>query len=155
MITIAAALAGQNLFAGLTQEQLDEVAACARTESVPAGTVLFREGRQADRFYLVASGTVALSLHVPQRGFVLVDTVHGGELVGWSWLFAPYVWHFDGRVLEDAELVVVDGPALRTRCEADPALGYALMQRFAEVIHRRLQHTRLRLLDVYGVHDGA
>jgi len=155
MITVAAALAGQSLFAGLTDAQLQEVAECARSEVVTAGTVLFREGKPADRFYLVASGTVALSLHVPHRGFVLVDTVHGGELVGWSWLFAPYIWHFDGRVLEDAELVVVDGPALRARCDRDPALGFALMQRFAEVIHRRLQHARLRLLDVYGVHDGA
>ena len=39
------------------------------------------------------------------------------------------------------------GPA-----SSDPQLGYELMSRFAQVMIRRLQWTRLRLLDVYG--DG-
>ena len=43
-----------------------------------------------------------------------------------------------------------DGACLRGKCEADPGLGYALMQRFAPVMIERLQATRLRLLDLYG-----
>ena len=46
--------------------------------------------------------------------------------------------------------VAFDGACLRGKCEADPALGYELMRRFAAVMIDRLQHTRLRLLDLYG-----
>ena len=43
-----------------------------------------------------------------------------------------------------------DGACLRGKCESDPAFGYELMSRFAQVLIERLQWTRLRLLDVYG-----
>jgi hypothetical protein len=46
-----------------------------------------------------------------------------------------------------------DGACLRGKCEDDPALGYDLVKRFAQVFTERLQWTRLRLLDVYG--DGV
>jgi hypothetical protein len=46
----------------------------------------------------------------------------------------------------------LDGQCLRAKCEADHDLGYALMQRFAQVVVQRLQATRLQLLDLYGVH---
>ena len=47
--------------------------------------------------------------------------------------------------------IAFDGACLRGKCEADHDLGYELMQRIAQVIIERLQATRLRLLDVYGV----
>jgi len=71
-------------------------------------------------------------------------------VVGWSWLFAPYRWQFDGRAVQPCSLVSFDGARLRARCEADHELGYELMRRFAESIVERLQATRHQLLDVYG-----
>ena len=47
--------------------------------------------------------------------------------------------------------IAFDGACLRGKCEADHDLGYELMRRIAQVIIERLQATRLRLLDVYGV----
>jgi CRP-like cAMP-binding protein len=55
----------------------------------------------------------------------------------------------------DVSAVSVDAVCLRARCEADPALGYALMQRVAQVMYQRLQASRLQMLDLYGVdHAG-
>ena len=71
-------------------------------------------------------------------------------MVGWSWLFPPYRWHFDARALSHVRATAFDGACLRGKCEDDPALGYDLMKRFAQVLIERLQWTRLRLLDVYG-----
>jgi CRP-like cAMP-binding protein len=89
---------------------------------------------------------------VPTRGAVVIETLEAGEVVGWSWLFAPYRWHFDARALSLVRATSFDGACLRGKAESDPKLGYELMSRFAQVMIRRLQWTRLRLLDVYG--DG-
>ena len=43
-----------------------------------------------------------------------------------------------------------DGACLRRKCDDDPALGYDLITRFAQVLVSRLQATRLQLMDVYG-----
>ena len=71
-------------------------------------------------------------------------------MVGWSWLFPPYRWQFDARAVGAVRATAFDGVCLRDKCDADPALGYDLMWRFAQVLVERLQWTRLRLLDVYG-----
>ncbi|MGZ4313403.1 MAG: cyclic nucleotide-binding domain-containing protein, partial [Solirubrobacteraceae bacterium] len=123
---------------------------CGRNEAVASGTYLLREGQPAERFYLIRSGTVALEIHAPGRGVIVIETLQAGEVVGWSWLFAPYRWQFDARAVGTCSVVAFDGACLRAKCDADLQLGYELMRRFAECIVERLQATRLQLLDVYG-----
>jgi len=156
MQTIDALLRESPTFASLDQESLEVIAGCATNVHFEADHVLFREGDPADIFYLVRHGSVALETFVPARGSLLIETIEPGEVVGWSWLFEPYRWHFDARALTEVRATAFDGACLRGKCEADPALGYALMTRFAHVMIERLQWTRLRLLDVYGsAHAGA
>ncbi|MGE3704408.1 MAG: Crp/Fnr family transcriptional regulator, partial [Vicinamibacterales bacterium] len=62
----------------------------------------------------------------------------------------PHTWQFDARAVDDVGVIRFDGRCLRTKCDADPALGYALMQRFARVLVQRFTDTRLQLMDVYG-----
>lgn len=153
MQTLDEIVAESPTFAGLTAPQLELIAGCARNVGFDQGERLFREGDPADTFYLVRKGRVALSTHVPARGAVVIETLDPGEVVGWSWLFPPYVWHFDARAIDEVRAVAFDGSCLRGKCDADHDLGYELMGRFASVMIDRLQHTRLRLLDIYG--DGS
>jgi CRP/FNR family cyclic AMP-dependent transcriptional regulator len=150
MRTIDELVTESPIFDGLRHEQLELIAGCAWNVGFSAGERLFREGDPADTFYLVRRGRVALSTHAPARGDVVIETLDPGEVVGWSWIFPPYVWHFDARALDDVRAVAFDGACLRDKCESDPALGYELMRRFAGVMIDRLLHTRLRLLDLYG-----
>jgi CRP/FNR family transcriptional regulator, cyclic AMP receptor protein len=140
-------------FAGLGPAELELLAGCARNVRFLEGEMLFREGADADAFYVVRHGTVALETFVPALGGVTVETIEPGEVIGWSWLFPPYKWHLDARALSSVRATAFDGVCLREKCEADSELGYELMKRFAQVLIERLQWTRLRLLDVYG-HRG-
>jgi CRP/FNR family transcriptional regulator, cyclic AMP receptor protein len=146
-------LAEVPFLAGLGAEQLELLAGCARNVHFDDGELLFREGDQADTFYVVRQGSVSLEIHTPARGGMAIETIEAGEVIGWSWLFPPYRWHFDARALSAVRATAFDGECLRGKSEADPALGYDLMKRFAQVLIERLQWTRLRLLDVYG--DGG
>ncbi len=138
------------LFEGLSPEALELVAGCASNIRFHDGEMLFSEGDDADVFYLVRHGRVALETFVPPRGAVTIETVEQDEVVGWSWLFPPYRWHFDARALGLVRATVFDAACLREKCEIDPALGYGLMSRFAQVLIERLESTRVRLLDLYG-----
>lgn len=156
MRTLDELIAATPIFAGLADTHLALIAGCGRNEHVAAGTVLLREGEPADRFFLIRRGAVVLEVHAPGRGGLPIETLHAGDVVGWSWLFAPYRWQLDGRALEACDLITFDGACLRGKCETDHELGYQLMKRFAGNIVARLQATRLQLLDVYGdVATGA
>lgn len=143
-------LADVPFLAGMSPERLGVLAGCAANVTFAAGETMFREGDPADAFYVIRHGTVAIELHLPARGALTVETIDAGEVVGWSWLFPPHRWHFDGRALSEVRATAFDGACLRGKCDDDPALGYDLTKRFAQVFSERLQWTRLRLLDVYG-----
>jgi CRP/FNR family transcriptional regulator, cyclic AMP receptor protein len=148
--TLDELIAHAPVFAGLGSEDLTLIAGCAQNVGFDDGELLFREGEPADTFYVVRRGRVSLELHTPERGGLVIDTIEPGEVVGWSWLFEPYVWHFDARAAGPLRAIAFDGACLRGKCEDDKELGYELMKRFAQVMIDRLQHARVRLLDVYG-----
>jgi CRP/FNR family transcriptional regulator, cyclic AMP receptor protein len=150
MRTLDELIAASPVFVGLHREQLEVIAGCAFNEHFEAGTQLFAEGREANRFYLIREGAISLEVQAPGRGRLVIETVHAGDVVGWSWLFEPYRWHLDGYAAEALRVVSFDGACLLGKCEADHELGYALMRRFAAALIDRLQATRVQLLDVYG-----
>jgi CRP-like cAMP-binding protein len=134
----------------LAPEHRALVAGCARNRVYEGGRTLLREGGPADEFFVVRGGAVAIETDVPGRGPVTIETLHAGEILGWSWLMPPYRAAFGARALGTAHVVAIDGACLRGKCDADPALGYALFKVMATVFAQRLQETRLRLLDLYG-----
>jgi len=150
MRTLDALIVESPVFKGLDQDQLELIAGCASNTVFAAGERLFREGDQADTFFLIRHGLVALDAYVPNRGQLTVETVGPSEIVGWSWLLPPYRWHFTGRAVELVRAVQFDGACLRKKCDEDPLLGYDLLTRFSQVLISRLQATRLQLMDVYG-----
>src|SRR5262245_45835913 len=150
MQSLEKVIAAEPFFAGLDPERMSLLAGCAGTVRFDAGATIFRQGDPADLFYVLRYGAVALETFVPGRGPVVIETLEAGEVLGWSWLFEPYRWHFDARALGVVRATGFDGACLRGKCEDDPVLGYELMGRFAQVVIERLQWTRIRLLDLYG-----
>jgi CRP/FNR family transcriptional regulator, cyclic AMP receptor protein len=118
---------------------------CAMRSGFEAGHVIFREGEAANRFYLIEHGKVALessTLGEPVR----IDEIHDGDLLGWSWLFPPYAWHFTARALEETTAIFFYGTVLRQYCEKDHSLGFELFKRMSVVMLRRLQAARQKLI---------
>jgi CRP-like cAMP-binding protein len=114
-----------------------------------AGQFLFHEGEEANEFYMIREGKVAVQIQGAERGPITVQTIGEGEVLGWSWLIPPYRWRFDVKALELTRAIALDGKCLRTKSEEDHDLGYQLLRRFAGIIVERLEAARLQLLDVY------
>jgi len=155
MQTLEPFLAEHPFFKGLKPEYLKLVTGCASNVRCEAGTYIFREGEEASQFYLIRQGKVALEIFAAQHGPITIETIEGGEVLGWSWIFPPYRWHFSGRVFEPTRAIALDGKCLRAKGEADHDLGYELMKRVAQIMMERLQATRIRLLDIYSDLPGG
>jgi signal-transduction protein with cAMP-binding, CBS, and nucleotidyltransferase domain len=145
------AIGAHPLLAGMSPHQRRILMDCAMMCNFAPGELIFREGDPANRFYLIHKGKVALESYVRDRGTVLIQTISSGDILGWSWLFPPYYWHFDARAVEHTEAIFFYGTPLREECEADHDLGYELLKRITEVIIKRLQATRRQLLDSCGL----
>jgi CRP/FNR family transcriptional regulator, cyclic AMP receptor protein len=150
MQTIADLLEGHPFFTGLSPAAIELVAGCASNVHVAAGARLFRQGEPANVFYLIRHGRVALEVHSPAKGPLIIDTMEDGQVLGWSWLVPPYQYFADARAVTPVSATALDGACLRGKCEADPDLGYQLLKRVTATMYRRLSSARIRMLDLYG-----
>jgi CRP-like cAMP-binding protein len=153
METLEPVLAEHPFLKGLDSRHLKLIVGCASNVRFDPGQFLFREGEEANQFYIIRHGKVAVDVFGAARGSITIQTIGEGEVLGWSWLIPPYQWHFDARAVELTRAIALDGKCLRTKCEEDHDLGYELLKRFSHIIEQRLEATRLQLLDVYGVNS--
>ena len=148
--TLEPYLVSQPLFQDLDQDYIRLLAQCASNVRFEPKQFIFRQGEPADRFYLIREGSVSLEIPSLHEGPLTIQTLGKGEVLGWSWLFPPYQWHFDARARQETRAIAMDGRCLRGKCDADPALGYDLMKRFSAIMHERMQAARLQIIDLYG-----
>lgn len=137
-------------FHDLIPEYIEIIAGCASLVKFDKDHMVLKEGETADNFYLIRKGKIALEMTVPGQGSVDLESVGEGDVVGWSWLFAPYQTHFDARAIEPTRAISFDGKCLRKKIDQDHNLGFHIMKRFVQIIQERLQATRLKLVDMYG-----
>jgi CRP-like cAMP-binding protein len=146
MKTLNQAITKHAFFRGMKPEHLAVLTEGAEAIEFKAGDILFREGEPADKFYLIESGQIALEAHEPADGTMHVQTVGAGEVLGWSWLFPPFVWSFQARAIEPTQVITLSGAHLLVTAEDDHDFGYELVKRVAKVVIHRLQATRQKLL---------
>ena len=145
---IESAVAGHRFLQGLNPEHLRLLWDSAMRIRYDAGEFIFRESDPANRFYLIEEGRVCLESPRQDPIAVPIQFIGPGDVLGWSWLFPPYYWHFDARVVEPTTAIFFYGTRLREQCEQDHDFGYEMMKRMTQVVIHRLQATRKELLSL-------
>ena len=95
-MTISSFLSKSDIFRSLSGEQLNKLVAISTKEVHPAGTLLYRSGEPARKFYIIEKGKVALNMvadispeSMPKT--TAVDVVTKGKVMGWSALVRPHI----------------------------------------------------------------
>jgi CRP/FNR family transcriptional regulator, cyclic AMP receptor protein len=140
------AVADHPFVRGMSSAHVQILTDCAMLTKFEAGQMVFHEGDIANRFYLIQQGKISLETRSHNTSVIAIQTVGAGDVVGWSWLFAPYYWHFSACALESTQAIFFYGTRLRERCEDDREFGYQLMRRVTSVLMLRLQVTMAEAL---------
>jgi CRP-like cAMP-binding protein len=123
----------------LTDHERDALMATAVLRTYRAGEDIFHEGDGARAFCLLISGRVGYGRHL------LAGTLGPGRLFAWSGLVGDH--HFTATVHAelDCQVAIFPTEAVRRLCDADPTLGYHLMNEVAADIAERLHERDERL----------
>ncbi|WP_066948907.1 Crp/Fnr family transcriptional regulator [Streptomyces lushanensis] len=127
----------------------------ARQVNFPEGTRIFDEGQPADRFWIVRSGCVILDVRVPGRRPAEIASLGAGSLVGWSWLFPPFVWQLGAEAMTLVRTYEFDADDVRLMCHGDPVFGQAVALWIGGVLAHRLHEARTRLLDLFAPYGSS
>ena len=138
------------LAGALSEGDRAKLARIATLEDRPVGVTIFREGDASAAVYLIAEGLLSLSMRLPGRPEAMLLTLGPGELAGWSALTSGAVVAATGRVVERVVLMRLPRDELLALCEQDHDIGYAVMHLALGEVARRLQETRLQLLDMFA-----
>ncbi|MDD9946555.1 MAG: cyclic nucleotide-binding domain-containing protein, partial [Myxococcales bacterium] len=129
-------------FEGLSEDLFTEIVSHADEIAVRAQHKVFRQDTNADAFFVVVEGEVAIEVPAIAGEPALVQKITPGHILGWSWVVPPYRWHFDARAEQPTRLVRIDGKSLLARCEEEPRLGYELLKRASALMMQRLEAAR-------------
>jgi len=153
--TLLEVLRNHPFLQGMKPEHVTRMAGIAQEVQFAKDQMIFRQGDESGFFYLILSGKVALEATAPGRS-LRGQTVGAGEELGWSSVLTEGGKYFQARVLEPVQALTFDGARLRQAGQEDPLFGYVFLQKLLQVVARRLQATRVQLLDLYApMHGGS
>lgn len=147
--TIEPLIRNHPVFKTLNPEHIKLVVGCASNVVFSEGDLIFKEGDDANTFYLVRHGNIIIETYSFKGEAIGIHSASEGDVLGWSWMVPPFRWHFNARAVEQSRLIAMNGQCLRDKFDSDHNLGYAMMNIFMEIMTDRLEATRLQLLDVY------
>jgi len=140
-------LAAHPFLTGMTPQQFEILCDCALPARFEANEIVFRAGDPARGFYLIESGRISVEGVAQKQSAVTIDVVSAGEPLGWSWIFEPFICQYGARALEPATAIFIDAGCLAEHRGGDLTLGHELFKRMSQVMVRRLNAARAKLLE--------
>src|SRR5688500_9858493 len=87
-------LKGHPFLEGASDQFLNELEAFSRETTFEAEEVILSEREYADKCFLIREGRVQLELRAHSQPPMVLLTLGRGDILGWSWLYPPFLWHF-------------------------------------------------------------
>jgi len=143
-------LSGHEFFSEFSDDVLKFLCECSSTREIKKGQILFRQGENADKFFVVRNGCVSIQMPAIMGPTLEIQTLGKDQVLGWSWLISPYKWNFQTQAEEDSELLQFDGIAILARCEQESKFGYELLKKFAGLMSVRLNAARQKMMDEWN-----
>jgi CRP/FNR family cyclic AMP-dependent transcriptional regulator len=143
-------LSAHEFFSDLDDNVLEFLSECSSTCEIKKGQILFRQGENADKFYVIRNGCISVQIPAIIGPNLEIQTLSENQVLGWSWLIPPYQWNFQARAKEDSDFLQFDGAGILARCEQEPKLGYELLKKFAGLMSVRLEAARRKMMDEWN-----
>ena len=131
------------LFAGLSQSQIERIAAITQEQQFQKDQWLFHEGQEAKHLYLVKDGAVELVIKVEDTIEIPIAIIRpdNGSL-GVGALIEPYLYSLSGRCMDDSTLSVIARTQLHELMDDDSEMRCIIMTNLAKKLLNRLKETR-------------
>jgi len=131
------------LFEALNESQLNVLLFKANVESFPEGDIIFRQGDEAQRLFILIEGAVDLTVKTGEKiDFMTSKIENEGAVFGTAALMEPFRYNVTAFCLKPSKVLVLDADHIKKRMEEDPKMGIEIMKKLASIYFRRLNEMR-------------
>jgi CRP-like cAMP-binding protein len=143
----ATELVGLPLFAGLRQTDLEALAAGSVRRRLADGETLVEAGSSISEVHWLERGKLALRVNHDNR-WVLVSTLHAGDLLGWSALREEPTALSSARAIGPAVLISMPASGLLSLLAGGSVDSQLLLRRLFGIATQHLDESRAQLLQL-------
>jgi len=134
-----------DILRGLNEQDRQKLKSLGHIEHYEPKIVIFSEGSDAGKFYLLEEGQVSIESQLLKGMSFPIITVFPGQAFGWSALVAPHQYTATAVALTKARVVAIEKDVMLGMMRANPALGLAIMEQVASIVASRLRNLELEL----------
>ena len=137
-------LASCELFKGLGQSEISNIAKICRVNTYDKGALVYRQGDFGENIYIIANGQVVLEKTIDmdsREGRVVIATLGRGRVFGcWSTLLdEAHIMMLRTFCQTPATILVLKGAELRKDMVSDTGFGFNVMERLCLLLRERIQ----------------
>ena len=141
---IEAILASCELFKGLDQTEIRNIAKICRVNTYDKGALVYQQGDFGENIYIIANGQVVLERTIDmgsREGRVVIATLGRGRVFGcWSTLLdEAHIMMLRTFCQTPATILVLKGAELRKEMVSDARFGFNVMERLCFLLRERIQ----------------
>ena len=137
-----------DLFKGIDSEVMKEIANICTEERSAKDAVLFKEGEEAERLYILEEGS--LNLVIEDGGSLTYTLTEPGLVFGWSSMVESGRYTASGVCATDLKAVKIEREKLDKIFSLYPDVGVKVLRRLAGVFSKRLSNAYQNLLSARG-----
>jgi CRP/FNR family transcriptional regulator, dissimilatory nitrate respiration regulator len=137
-----------HLFSALDAVQFQRIAQETRSMTFDAGTTLVSAGEPAEAFYIVASGSLKLSLYAPSGDEKVLDLLGPGRSFGEAMLFTDSPrFPVTAVALEDCVVVKVPATAFRDLLRENRDACFGMLAHLSARLHAQVREIEALTLE--------
>ena len=121
----------------LTDEMLDKLIPITELLLFDVNEYIFRQGDNAERFYMLQKGKVLLEHQITDEITVSVSAIKPGFSFGWSAMLDEEFYTSDAICAEPCELFSFREDKIKALFEKDHSLGFFMSQRLLVILKKR------------------
>ncbi len=126
-IALTYSLRSASIFAGLPEEDLEKIAACALPKALDKGEYLFREHEPALGFYVVRKGIINVHRVASDGREQVIHLFRPGESFGEAAIVSGTGYPADARAVEESEVILIPKRDFLERLQEDSNLALRML----------------------------
>jgi len=145
----ASSLKDLGLFSVFSEAHLEELAKITEKKTYKRHDHVYERGNPARHLFVVSKGLISLRRFEPGDDVgIAFETRDPGTVFGAASFMKPQEYTLTAVCIEDSEVMAVDADKLAELCKNDPAVGYELMLKIAQIYFERYKIAKRNL---YGM----
>jgi len=137
-----------SLVRDLSDEQIKTIAKLAKEETYEVGELLVKQGRTAEKLFLIEDGLVGIYLELGPMTHRLLQAASEFEVVGWTSMLPPYRARATAKAIETTKALAFSAKGLIALCEKSPQICSEIYRNLATLIAQRLDSAFIQLMGV-------